>query len=267
VISFLFAYYPVWLGLIQVWSSSDDASHGFLIVPAAVYIVWHQRAKLGTIPISPSWWGLPVVLLSQVLYLFAKLAGISSISPLALIITIAGVVHFLYGWRMVRAVLFPISLLLLMIPIPTQIYSAVTLPLQLIVTKISTAATSMIGIPVYREGNVIHLSDYTFEVVQACSGLRSIMSLFTLAALYGYFSLTSTFLRSVLFVLALPIAILVNIVRIAVMILSYHFLHFNLTLEPVHTWYGMAIFGLSFLLFLFTQKVLAIWDKSVPSKS
>jgi exosortase len=201
-------------------------------------------------------------LLSLLLYLFAKLAGITSVPPLALILTIASSVLFLFGYRIFVVLAFPLAILLLMIPIPAQIYSSMTLPLQLIVSKISTAVTSMMGIPVYREGNVIILQNFAFEVVQACSGLRSIMSLFTLAALYGYFTLSSSLLRSILFVMTLPIAILVNIVRIGVMIIAYHYFSFDLTSGAIHTLYGLAIFGLSFILFLLTQKVLSKWDKS-----
>ncbi|MBT0662730.1 exosortase [Geobacter pelophilus] len=261
LIAFCTAYYPVFRSLIKTWYASDDASHGFLIIPAALYIVWRNRSRLSELPIVPSWWGMLLVVISLTLYLFAKLAGIATLSPLSLILTIAGSILFLGGYRFLVALLFPIALLLLMIPIPSQIYSALTLPLQLIVSKVSAITTTLIGIPVYLEGNVINLPNYTFEVVQACSGLRSIMSLFTLAALYGYFTLSSPLLRTFLFVLALPIAVLVNIARISVMVIAYYYFNFNLTSEPIHTWYGMAIFGLSFILFLLTQKVLSKWDK------
>lgn len=261
VIVFVTAYYPVLSGLVRTWHQSEDASHGFFIIPIALYIVWRDREVLREMKRSPSLWGLGVVIVSLLCYILSRLAQVVTISSITLIFTLAGMVIFLFGFPIFRRVLFAIVLLFLMIPVPSQIYSSMTMPLQLIVSTVATEITSLLGVTVFREGNVIQLPERTFEVVQACSGLRSIMTLLTLGAIYGYFTLESQLLRGILFVSALPIAIAVNVIRIVVMVLAAHFANFDLTAEPIHTWYGLAIFGLAFFIFLLVQKLLSFFER------
>jgi len=259
--TFLAAYLPVLTDLVKVWYGSDDYSHGFLIVPIALYIIWLKRGVLSGMTLAGSWMGLPVAILSLLAYLFARAGEILTLASLSMIGLIAGMVLLLFGFRILRVLLFPLLLLFFMIPIPAQIFAMLTIPLQLLVTKATAVLASFAGIPIYCEGNVIHHSRGTLEVVQACSGLRSIMALLTLGALFGYFSLRSNILRTILFVSAIPVAVAVNILRVFSMLAAIHFIGFDLTKGGAHTVLGILLFGVSVSIFVLIRKSLALCER------
>ncbi len=256
-VSFLALWLPTIIGLGRMWYTSDDFSHGFLILPLAGYIIWQQRADLAQIPVRGNWFGLVFATASLFGFLFGKVSGMATLSSLSMITFIWGSVLYLYGFGIFKKNLFPMAFLLFMIPVPSQVYAALTMPLQLIVTKITVMLASLSGIPVYREGNVIHLPDMTFQVVQACSGLRSIMTMLTLGAIIAYFTLRSPILRTILFLLGVPVAIAVNIFRVLSMVTGYHFFTLDLTKGTPHTILGLAVFVLALAIFMLIQKGLA----------
>ena len=141
-------------------------------------------------------------------------------------------------------------------------YSSLTIPLQLLVSKISIGVAHLMGVSVLREGNVIHLPQQTLEVVQACSGLRSMMSLLTLSTVFGYLTLNSNLLRGALVLTAVPAAIFVNIVRVTAIILTLYFFNFDLLSGSLHTLTGVFIFLLSLIIIMATRGVFSIWDTS-----
>lgn len=261
ITAFVTATFPVWKALIATWSSSDEYSHGFFIIPLCCYIVWRKKDTLLDIPIKPSKLGLACTIFSLLLYLLAHLAEISTVRSFSMVLLIAGIILYFYGFRMLKELMFPLFLLLFMIPVPAQIYSQLTIPLQLFVSKTSVAAASLLGIPIYREGNVIHLPDRTMQVVRACSGLRSIISLLTLGAILGYFTLKSNFLRSILFLSGIPAAIFVNIIRVLLLVMAFHYFNYDLTTGSIHTIFGVIIFFLALLFIIVIKGVLSIWDK------
>lgn len=258
--AFLFAYAPVLIGLWNVWLHSDEYSHGFFIIPIALYICWTKKEILADIPVTSSAWGLFIFFLSLVLYVGARYAGITTIASLTMVMCLVGLVYALYGRQILREVSFPLFLLLFMIPVPNQIYSSLTVPLQLFVSQISVTLVSLLGLPILRDGNVIHLPDRTLEVVQACSGLRSLITLLTLSLIMGYFTLRSNFFRILLVLLAIPVAIIVNIVRVVIMIVILFYYQYDLTEDSVHTIYGLVIFALALGIIFTFQRVLQIWD-------
>jgi exosortase len=162
---------------------------------------------------------------------------------------------------MLKELIFPIFFMLFMIPIPSQIYSALTIPLQLFVSKTSVTVAQFFQIPIYREGNVIHLPDYTMQVVQACSGLRSMISLLTLSIIFSYLTLSSNKLRSILFISGIPIAIFVNVIRVLLTILMYYYYGLNLAEGSIHTAFGIFIFFLALILLFGMKGLLSIWEK------
>jgi exosortase len=259
---FIVSFFPVWKGLFMVWCASEEYSHGFFIVPLCLYILWRKKAVLAETPISTSMLGLVLVMFSLLLYIFAHYAEISTVRSFSMVLLFAGVVIYFYGFYMFKELLFPLFLLLFMIPVPAQIYAKLTVPLQLFVSKISTWLAAAFGLPIYREGNVIHLADRNFQVVQACSGLRSMISLLTLSAIFAYFTLRSNFLRAILFFSAIPAAIFVNIIRVLLMVLVYHFFTYDLTKGSVHTVFGLVIFLLALAFLVGVRGVLSIWDSS-----
>ncbi|MDD2736008.1 MAG: exosortase/archaeosortase family protein [Desulfuromonadaceae bacterium] len=261
IAAFAAVYYPVLSGLVKAWNGSDDYSHGFLILPLSAYILWQNRSTLAAQPVEGSWFGLPLALFALFLLLLGKLGAILTLPPISMILFIWSVVIFLFGFKIFRVCSFPLIFLFFMIPVPEQIFAALTNPLQFIVTKITVSLASMMGVIIYREGNVIHLSDMTFQVVQACSGLRSIMTMLTLGAILGYFTLRSPFLRLILVAAGVPIAIAVNIFRVFTMVIAYNYFKFNLTEGTPHTVLGLLVFALGFVFFIIFQKGLAKCEK------
>ena len=197
-LSFLLVFFPIWKDLLLTWYNSDDYSHGFFIVPLVVFALWQKREDLSRLPVQSSSLGFALLVFSLVLYILAFYAEIKTFASLAMIFCIVGAVFFLFGRAISREIAFILFFLFFMIPIPAQIYSAMTIPLQLLVSKASVWLVMLFGLPVFREGNVIHLPDRTLEVVQACSGLRSLMTLMTLSLVISYFTLRSNKLRLLL---------------------------------------------------------------------
>jgi len=264
---YVVAFYPVWKELIIAWMVSDEYSHGVLILPISGYLTWRKRTRLTKIPVSSSWSTFGLVAISLIIYFFGKYAEIKTVAWLSLVLFIFGAVIFLFGLDIAKELIFPLIFLFFMIPIPAQIYSQITLPLQLLVTKSSVWFISALGFSVYSEGNMIHLADRSLEVAQACSGLRSMISILPMTALLGYLTLQSNLLRLILLISGIPVAILINVVRIIVLIFALEFLKVDLTRGGGHTVFGMILFGISLLLILFARGVLKLWDKSTAEKS
>lgn len=255
--AFLIGYLPVWQHLVSAWATNDDYSHGFAIVPLTIYIFWSKRKALMAKVKKGSNIGLLIVIVSLLLNLLASAGEIQTLRALTMLPFLSGTVLYFFGFTVFRMSLFPLALLVFMIPIPAQILAALTVPLQLIVTKISGMLARAIGIPLLLQGNLIQIPGQTFEVVQACSGLRSIMTLVTLGAFMGYFTLQRNWQRAVLLVAALPIAIVVNIVRVFAMVAFSFFVEIDLTQGAAHTSVGLIVFMLSLALFFLIQKGLA----------
>lgn len=260
-VAFLLAYIPVFKELFYTWSTSDEYSHGFIIIPVALYILWTKREKLAVIEVETSRSGLIFLIASLILYVLAQFSGISTLSSLTLVLTIASSSLYLFGPKIFRKIIFPVFILLFMIPIPSQVYSAATIPLQLFVSKVSVFLASLLSIPVYREGNIINLPERTLQVVQACSGLRSIISLLTLSLIFGYLTLRSNLLRSILFFAGIPVAIFVNIIRVLLMVVAFYYFNFDLTTGTVHTFFGLVIFFLALVFLYIVQRIISVWEK------
>lgn len=262
--AFCFTFFSVWKSLVNLWLSSDEYSHGFFIVPLSLFIVWQKRKKLSTIPIKSSWTGLFISVIALILFLIGVKAHVLTLKPLSMILFIAGAIAFLFGPRILKELSFPLFILFFMIPVPSQVFSAATIHLQLLVSKTSSDFVSLLGISLYREGNVIHLPDKTLQVVRACSGMRSLISLLTLSAVFGYFTLQSNLLRTVLFFSGIPIAVFVNIVRVALLIGFIHFWGIDLSAGAGHTYFGLAVFALALVLLFMVRELIGKWDSTSP---
>jgi exosortase len=262
VLAFAFAaaFFPVWSRLVSTWISSDDYSHGFFVVPVAFYLVWGKKNKLKTISPSCTPWAWMLVIGSIFLYIFSFFANINTLSSYSMIFFIGSAIILLRGWQTFRLLLFPWLFLFFMVPVPSQIYASITVPLQLLVSMISVALASLSGLPVLREGNVIYLPHHTLEVVQACSGLRSLVALLALTSLFAYVKLNLLPTRIVLFLSAIPIAIGVNIIRVLLIIAAYTLWNFDLAHGSGHVLLGTIIFLLALLIVYFIQRILKRWD-------
>src|ERR1022692_452961 len=210
----LASYAPVLWRLVRQWDSDPDMGHGFFVPLVAGFIVWQKRAELLALKPAPNWWGLAVVLYGALQLWIATLGAELFLARTALVISIIGIVLLLGGTAWVRALGFPLFLLFFMIPIPTVVYNSITFPLQLLASRVSTEALNLMQIPVLREGNVLELAEQKLSVVEACSGIRSLLSLTFLSLVYGYFFESKVWMRVVLFVSTIPIAIVANASRV-----------------------------------------------------
>jgi exosortase len=167
---------------------------------------------------------------------------------------------YLAGANSIKELATPLILLLMLIPVPDQLYIQITFPLQLKVSQISEVFIRMFGVPILREGNVMHIPDKIFEVVEACSGLRSMITMLTLSVIMGYFMLKRIPSKWVLVAAGVPTAIFVNIIRVVTMILLFHFFKLDLTEGASHTVTGLLIFGIALVILFLLLKVLELWE-------
>ena len=207
-------YHAIAVKLVTDWAELPDFSHGFLIPLFAAFLLWDKRAELGAAAIAPSWSGLWMVALG----LFELLLGVFGadlfLQRTSFVLLAAGLVWTLLGRAMLGRVKFVLFVLLLAIPLPTILFNQITFPLQLLASRFASDLLPLAGVPVLREGNVIQLPAIQLEVAEACSGIRSLMSLFTVAVIYGYFLEQGTKRRVLLALASLPIAVAANVARI-----------------------------------------------------
>lgn len=212
----LAAYAPVLYRLAEQWSVNEDMSHGFLVPLFAGYVVWQSWAKLIAAPTRPSLWGLPLMLIAA-LFLLVAPPGVgtwSFLSRVSFLLAITGVTLFTRGWPTLRLLAYPLILLVMMIPIPGFIYARITLPLQLLASQLGEVLIETAGYSVFREGNLLHMVGITLSVEEACSGLRSLLSLLFLGQAYVYLFDERPWMRWVMALATIPIAILANAFRI-----------------------------------------------------
>ncbi len=210
----LICYAPVLVRLVSQWANDEDMGHGFFVPLVAAYICWQNRQELLAEAPSPSWWGLLVVAYGAVQLFIATLGAELFLARTAFIISLVGVLLLLGGFRRLRILAFPLLLLCFMVPIPAIIYGQITFPMQLFASQVASATLSMLGIPVLREGNILELASQRLNVVEACSGIRSLLSLSFLSLVYAYFFDKKVWMRPVLLIATLPIAIIANASRV-----------------------------------------------------
>ena len=264
--AFGFLYRRVIAKLVYDWINDGNYSHGFLIVPIAAYLVWERRKRLTAEPIKPSAFGL-VILGASLTTLAAGVLGAELfLSRVSMIGVVAGAVLYTMGWRALQRLAFPLAFLLLMIPIPAIIFNQIAFPLQLLASKAAEFTLSGLGIPVLREGNVIVLAHTSLEVAEACSGIRSLISLVTLAIVYGYFTDKRVWARIVLALAAVPVAVFANGVRVAGTGVAAHYYGPEAAEGFFHTVSGWTLFVVAFVMLFGIQRVLGIGSSAPGSR-
>lgn len=256
--AFAVLYSPVVVKLVTDWANDDNYSHGFLIVPLAAYFTWERRHRLMAAMRKPSVLGL-VVVIGSVATLIAGILGAELfLTRISIIGLVAGAVLFVLGWEHLRILAFPIAFLLLMIPLPSIIFNQITFPLQLLASKFGENTLQICTIPVLREGNVIVLANTTLEVAEACSGIRSLVSLITLGIVYGYFTDPRTWVRTTITLLAVPVAIVTNGARVAGTGIAAHYYGPEAASGFFHEFSGWLVFIAAFVIMFALMRVLLL---------
>src|SRR5271165_3826872 len=207
-------YFPIISRLAKQWWMDPNYSHGFLVPIFSTFVLWSERGRLAVMESHPSDWGMPLVVLATGVLVLGVLGAELFLSRVSLLLLVAGLIVSFLGWRFFRAVLFPWAFLILMVPIPSILLNEITFPLQILASKLAASLLPLMSVPVLREGNVIHLPAISLEVADACSGIRSLLSLVTLAVIYGFFAETRRSVRLLLGLASIPIAVVANGLRI-----------------------------------------------------
>ena len=250
-------YAGVLSSLVRQWSSDDNYSHGFLVVPLAVYFAWERRHALAAAPVRPGAPGALLILGSLVVWAAGILGAELFLTRVSLIGVVAGTIWFIWGFSRLRILAFPLLFLLLMIPLPSIIFNQIAFPLQLVASQAGEAVIAAAGIPVLREGNVLVLPARTLEVAEACSGIRSLVSLLMLAIVLGYFTERRRAARIAIVVASVPIAILANAARVAGTGLAAQWVSPAAADGFFHTFSGWMVFVVAFAGLLLVQRGLA----------
>ena len=215
VVAFALVYGQILAVLVQEWWTNDDYSHGFLIPFALAYLLYEKREEIFAIPSVPSAWGFVAILASQVVLIVGFLGAEFFLQRVSMVMFFTGLILFFWGWRMLMETAFGLVLILLAIPLPAIVFNAVALPLQLLASSWAESFLRVCQIPVYRDGNVLQLSTQLLNVTEACSGIRSLMSLVTLATMLAYFLPMRWWARMAFILTSVPVALAANSFRVA----------------------------------------------------
>jgi exosortase len=208
-------YAPILYRMGVQWATDENMGHGFFVPLVAGFVAWQRRDALLSAPRKPNGWGLVLVIFAALLSLAATLGAELFTARLSFVIALFGAVLYLGGTQWIRVLLFPFALLLFMIPIPAIIYAQLTLKLQTLASELGEMLITLMGIPVLRAGNTLELPSQTLDIAEACSGIRSLLSLLFLSLVYAYFMDKKVWMRWALLIATIPIAIGANGVRVA----------------------------------------------------
>ena len=252
-------YYRVLVKLVTDWWRIPDFSHGFLVPIFAAYLVWEKRKTLLDTRIAPTWKGVMVVALGLVVLLLGEYGAELFLSRVSLVILLTGLLLCFGGRQLLKEFRFALLVLLLAIPIPSIIFNAITLPLQILASKLASALLPLFGVPVLREGNVIELASMKLEVAEACSGIRSLVSLFTFSIFYGYFLERYFSRRTILALASIPIAIAANAVRIVGTGLCVQYWDPDKAVGFFHEFSGWVMFLVSLGCLFIVQRTMSLF--------
>ncbi len=254
-------YSPVLTRMVGDWWNDPEASHGFLVPVFSLFVVWHARKRWFDLPAKPSWWGLVITAGALTLLLTGVLGAEYFLARSSFVFLLAGLVVTFVGWTHFRVFLFPWAFLFLMIRIPTIVFNQIAFPLQLLASRFASAVLELIGVPVLRQGNVMQLANTTLEVADACSGIRSLLSLITLAIIYGYF-MEKRLLRRIIYVLAaVPIAVVANGLRVVGTGALAHYWDPGKAEGFFHIFSGWVIFVLAMVMLFSVDNLLRLIDQ------
>jgi exosortase len=259
-------YFQTFKGMIYDWVHLPDFSYGFFIPLISLYFVWERRNRLHQLPVSPVNSGLLLMLFGLCLFLLGNLASESFTMRISFLFVLSGIVLFVLGFSHLKTLLLPIVYLLFMIPIPSILLQKITFPMQLFASDISELSLKALGVPVFREGNIIHLSSATLQVAEACSGIRSLIIVLAIGTLFAYYGTTIAWKRVVLMLSCFPIAIVINALRVSTTGVLAHYYGISAAEGFFHESSGylflLVAFALLFLLGIALSKIPYFSGKS-----
>ncbi len=251
-------YSGVLPGLVRQWANDDDYSHGFFVVPLAAFFIWERRDALAAASRRPSHVGLAVLAASLLCLIAGQFGSELFLTRVSLVGVLAGLVLFLLGWTHLRILAFPIAFLLLMIPLPEIVFNRIAFPLQMLASRVGETVIAASGVPVLREGNMLMLPGRALEVAEACSGIRSLITLVMLAIVLGYFTERRVWARLLIAAAAIPIAVVANATRVAGTGLASYWISPAAAEGFFHTFSGWIMFVVAFAGLIAFHKVIEL---------
>ncbi|MDA3789502.1 MAG: exosortase/archaeosortase family protein [Desulfobacula sp.] len=259
ILVFGFLYHKAIAMLILDWSIDPNFSHGFLIPFVALYMVWYKKNEIALISHEPSKTGIFIIILGMLVHIAGNVGSELFLMRFSMIITLSGIIIYYFGFKMFRKVLVPVAYLIIMIPIPSILWNKLAFPLQLFAANISSQSINLLNIPVFREGNILHLANTSLEVVDACSGLRSLTSLIALTGVFAFLAPLGIFKKWILFFSAIPIAVAVNVIRLTITGAMAAWIGPETAQGFLHDMSGLIIFGaaliLVYIVFIIEMKI------------
>ena len=244
LISFCVLYYPIFAKLIHDWEVDPNYSHGYFIPIISLFMVWVSKERLRNASIVPRKYGLAIIVLGLLQLILSWVGNEYFLQGTSMILVLLGVSLFLGGHEATRILAVPIVYLVFMVPVPSIIWNKIAFPLALLASNVSAEAISALGISILREGNILTLPNITLQVVDACSGLRSLITLLALSGFLAFLAEQSLFKKVILFLSAVPIALLSNALRlIMTALLARHWGH-SAADGFIHGFSGWVVFVL-----------------------
>ena len=247
IASLAILYFRVVQGLVSDWIHLPDFSHGFLIPLVSFYFIYEKRKELSVLSPSGSWTGVVLLVFGILLLLLGNLATEYFTMRFSLLLVMGGIILYLLGKDYFKPLLFPLAFLIFMIPIPSILMDRITFPMQLFASKVAASALYLTGIPVLREGNVMLLANTSLEVAEACSGIRSLISLLALSVVFAYISQKATWKRVLLVLSTFPIAIIANAARVSGTGILAHYYGDKVAQGFFHGFSGWILFVVAFV--------------------
>jgi exosortase len=252
-VALLICYASTLRGMANQWWTDEDMGYGFIVPIVIAWIVWNERALWRKLPIQPSAWGFVVLGAAACLQIASAFGAGLFAASVAFVLSLVGLVLAMLGFAWLRAWAFPFVLMLFMLPKLAIVYNQITLPLQLLATRLAGGMLSTAGFMVVRDGNILNVAGHSISVVEACNGIRYLLPLAFLALLFAYAGGANVWIRFVMAAAAIPIAIVANAVRVAFSGLSP-----VLTSGTIHALLGVFIFLLSLALLAGIHHLLAL---------
>lgn len=243
-------FWNTWAGLCRQWTHNADYSHGILIPLISLILIWEKREKLFKLEPAADWRGLLIMAIGIGLFAVGELGAELFTTRAAVITLLIGAVWWLYSRAVIRVIALPLALLYFMLPLPGFLQRNLTFPLQIISSSVSVDLLNSLGFAAYREGNVIDMGFSQFQVVEACSGLRFILTLLCLGTLCAFYKPMPWWKRAVLVGVTVPLAVATNIVRIAGTGILAHYFGLEVAQGFFHDFSGLAVFMVCFVVFI-----------------
>jgi len=260
----LLAYWPtaVWMK-VRFLEADTYYSHGFLVPLVFLFLIWNKRKELKACKIAPLNSGLFLLIPALLMHLIAYRWNINFISGFTLIVVLFGLSLYMYGKEVTRKAAFAICFLVFMIPLPQVFIIHISFKMKLFAAQVATSLIKLIGIPSVRAGSIVYLPNTFMTVGDPCSGLRSLISLTALGALFAYLAKISSIRKFVLFLVSIPLALVANIMRIVLLLIVAFIYGSEVATGWFHDFSGILLFGFAFLGLVIAVRILS-WEREKP---